>query len=112
VALLRFFDPDSTAIALTSLRYDERAMSFMLGRQQLDLAPTQFRLLFHLYQHAGNVCTRESCAEAIWGRDYNPGVDAGALDEAISKLRRTLRQVDPTRDLIKSRRGVGYELAL
>lgn len=110
--LLRFVDADPTFVPTGRLRYDERAMLFSLGDQQLELPPTQFRLLAHLHQHMGDVCTRESCAQAIWGRDYDPGLDADALDRIVTNLRSQIRQIDPTADLIKTRRGIGYELAL
>jgi DNA-binding response OmpR family regulator len=85
-------------------------MTFILNKKPLDLTPAQFRLLHYLYQHAGEVCTRETCAQAIWGRDYDPGLDADALDRAMSNLRGQLRQVDPDSDLIETRRGLGYLL--
>lgn len=117
--LIRFVDPDPTSRAAVPLDYDSRTMKFSLGQQVLDLAPTQFRLLLYLYQHAGEVCTRESCAIAIWGRDYDPGLDADALDDAISKLRIKLRQMNKTDradkkepELLQTRRGIGYILEL
>ncbi|MCB0104972.1 MAG: FHA domain-containing protein, partial [Caldilineaceae bacterium] len=109
-ALLHFVDPDPTVIPALRLHYDERKMLFSLDNQPLDLTPAQFRLLHHLYQFAGEVCTRESCAEAIWGRDYDPGMDADALDRAFSSLRSQLRRVEPEADLIETRRGLGYVL--
>ena len=111
-ALLRFLDPDPTVVPTVRLRYDERSMLFVLGGMPLELTPAQFRLLHHLYQFAGEVCTRESCAEALWGRDYDPGLDADALDRALSSLRSQLRRADATADLIETRRGLGYVLNL
>jgi DNA-binding response OmpR family regulator len=111
-AVLRFHDPDPTVIPVTRLRYDERTMLFSLGKTPLDLTPAQFRLLHHLFQFAGEVCTRESCAAALWGHDYDPGLDADALDRAFSSLRTQLRRVDPDADLIETRRGLGYVLNL
>ncbi len=108
--LLRFVDPDPTFVPSNRLRYDERAMTFSLAGQPLDLTPAQFKLLYYLYQHASDVCTRENCAEALWGRDYDPGLDADALDRAISTLRIKLREADPAADLIQTRRGLGYTL--
>ncbi len=108
--LLRFHDPDPTYRPANQLRYDDRAMVFMLGTQPLELTPAQFRLLHHLYQHAGDVCSREACAQAIWGSDYEPGRDAGALDQAFNSLRRALRKADPDHELIQTRRGLGYVL--
>jgi DNA-binding response OmpR family regulator len=111
-ALLHFVDPDPTVIPAHRLHYDERKMHFLLDNQPLDLTPAQFRLLHHLYQFAGTVCTRESCAEAIWGREYDPGLDADTLDRAFSSLRSQLRRVDAGADLIETRRGLGYVLNL
>jgi pSer/pThr/pTyr-binding forkhead associated (FHA) protein len=111
-ALLRFLDPDPTVVPVTRLRYDERKMVFLLGETPLDLTPGQFRLLHHLYQHSGEVCTRESCAAALWGHDYEPGLDADALDRAFSSLRSQLRRIDADADLIETRRGLGYVLNL
>lgn len=109
--LLRFLDPDATIQSGGKLRYDEKSM-FWLNSRPLELTKTQFRLLLHLYRNFGSVCTRESCAEAIWNRDFDPGLDAGALDQAINSLRRVLREADPETDLIQTRRGVGYELVM
>ncbi len=118
---LRFRDPDMTrpAQALASaatpapspwLRYDEKAMIFFLENQPLDLSPNQLRLLRHLYTHAGELCTHESCGEVIWGHGrYDKQADVGALHEAIFELRRKLRPLDK---LLTSRRGVGYLLYL
>jgi DNA-binding response OmpR family regulator len=111
-AILRFHDPDPTVIPMTRLRYDERSMIFSLGGTPLDLTPAQFRLLHHLYQFAGEVCTRESCAAALWGHDFDPGLDADALDRAFSSLRGQLRRIDAGADLIETRRGLGYVLNL
>lgn len=111
-ALIRFVDPDPTFNASARLRYEEGAMIFLLADQPLSLTPAQFRLLLHLYKHAGTVCTREECAQAIWGRAYDPGMDADALDRYINTLRSRLRDVDPTADLIQTRRGLGYVLTL
>jgi DNA-binding response OmpR family regulator len=108
--LLRFIDPDPTAESRVRLRYDERSMRFSLGQRTVELTPIQFRLLRHLHAHAGEVCTREACAAAIWGEQYAPGMDSQALDNVVASLRRQLRQVDPEADLVETRRGLGYVL--
>ena len=107
--LLRYADPDPTVVAGARLRYDERAMRFTLGPHPVELTPNEFRLLRFLHQHAGQACTRERCAEAIWGADYAPGWDADALDRVVSNLRGKLRRLD-SGDLIRTRSGIGYEL--
>lgn len=108
--LLRFVDPDPTVVPTSRLRLDERTQSFFLGPQPLPLPPGQQRLLTYLYRRLGELCTREECAQAIWGRDYDPGLDAEALDRTISNLRSALRRLDPVADLLQTRRGLGYTL--
>ncbi len=110
---LRFLDPDPTFMSGGRLGYNERALVFQFDGQSLDLSAAQFRLLLHLYQQGGELCSRESCAQALWGRDYEPGLDAGALDQAINTLRGKLRQIDPDlAEQLKTRRGLGYTLEL
>lgn len=110
--LLSFLDPDSTQLSGGVLSYDERTMRFVVGGIGIELTPMQFRLLRHLYRHAGAVCDRESCAEAIWGRNYDPELDTSALDQALNSLRRTLRSQGLDSGLIETRRGQGYVLKL
>lgn len=110
--LLVFGDPDPTAIPLAQLRYDEGQLVFLLDGHPLELTVAQTRLLRLLHERAGAVCTRESCARALWGQEYEPGRDAGALDRAINSLRAALRQHSPEADLIKTHRGQGYELRM
>jgi hypothetical protein len=110
--ILCFFDPDRTVPSETSLRYEEGAMVFYFKQQRLELTLAQFRLLSHLYKHAGDVCTRESCAQVLWQREYDPNMDAPALDTAINSLRNVLRAIDRQADLIQTRRGLGYVLNL
>ena len=109
-AVLRFIDPDPTVAHQARLRYDERALGFTLDGQPIELTPNQLRLMQHLYQHKGQVVTRERCAEAIWGREYDPGLDADALDRVVSNLRGILRKLDPSAELLQTKRGLGYIL--
>jgi DNA-binding response OmpR family regulator len=111
-ALLRFEDPDSTLQVIPRLRYDAQIMTYFLDQKPLDLTPAQFRLLHHLHDHSRSLCTRESCAEAIWGRDYDPGPDDDGLDRTMSNLRRQLRKLDPTAEFIETRQSLGYLLKL
>lgn len=113
--LLRFSDPDPTDIVQSLLHYDNRSMTFFLNQHPLDLTANEFHLLYHLYQHGGDICTRKSCSETVWKREYDPGPDDEGLDRLLSNVRRKMRRLadnlDPT-DIIKTRRGLGYELKI
>jgi DNA-binding response OmpR family regulator len=110
-AQLTFVDPDATRATAARLTYDERSMRFSVGTTLLELTPNQFRLLRFLFQNRGNVCTREQCAEAVWGPTFAPGMDATTLDRLISTLRSTLRRGAAEANLIVTRPGLGYQLA-
>ena len=108
-ALLKFIDPHATFVP-DQLRYDDRLLIFFFRGQALELTPGQSRLLLLLYRNRGRLCTRDDCAQSVWGQPYDPATHAAALDQLITTLRARLRQVDPGADLIRTRRGLGYVL--
>ena len=73
---------------------------------QVELAPTEFRLLVYLMSNQGRVLTRGQILENVWGRDeaHQPQI----VDTYVSYLRRKLNRLGPT--LIHTQRGVGYSL--
>jgi DNA-binding response OmpR family regulator len=109
-AQLTFMDEDATDLAASSLRFDEQVMRFYLGTRGVELTPNQFRLLLHLHRRRGMISTREQCAEAVWGVDYAPGMEATTLDRLVSTLRSALRRVDAEANLIQTRPGLGFQL--
>jgi DNA-binding response OmpR family regulator len=91
------------------LQFHPTQLAFTVDGQPLHLPLTQLRLLHHLTERAGQLCTRASCAEAVWGRPYDPMLDRDALDQIVSKLRARLAAADPAlAAALQSRRGEGY----
>lgn len=111
--LFRFEDGAATApVRHSRLYYDEARQLYFLDQHPLELTPTQLRLMQYLYHHAYDLCTRASCAKALWDRDYDPILDDQALDRIVSNLRQQLRQLAPEAEFIVTRRGMGYILVL
>lgn len=117
--LLRFLEEaltvrrEEAAAPAPRLQFDPAGLNFTVDGRPLPLPPTQLRLLHHLVSHAGQVCSRESCAQAAWGRPYDPLLDRDALDKVVSKLRRRLAEADPRLgQALQSRRGEGYMLQM
>lgn len=109
--LLRFVDPDSTVRSSGRISFNPATGVFLIGATPIQLPPVQFHLLQHLYEHRGEVCSREACAQAMWGRSYDPVIDAGAFDQAMSSLRRIIRGATlSSTDPIDVYRGRGYSL--
>lgn len=109
--LLRFLDHDPTAFARRRLRYLPREQQFVYNGEILNLSRNLYRLLKHLYDHLGEVCSHESCIRAIWHEDAK--YDSGRLPllhTEISELRDKFERIEPGVDVIITRRGMGYSL--
>lgn len=110
--LVQFNDYDSTALDAPPLKFVRREHRFLYKNVPLDLSPNLTRLLMHLYTSIGAVCTRESCIRAIWN-DATPDPDrVPLLHKEISELRDKFQAIDSSREVIKTRRGIGYYLDL
>ena len=94
------------------LRLDEGTKDVWLSEQKLapPLSPEQFRLLKELYDHQGQVVSREELFSAVWGQEAFGGVSEAAFDALVRRLRRRLAEVDPRHDYITTVRGYGLRL--
>jgi DNA-binding response OmpR family regulator len=75
--------------------------------KQVDLTPTEFRLLSVLARHKGQMVSHKTLLTQVWGEEYIGEVQYVRL--YVNYLRRKL-QPDPSRpSLIRSKWGVGYQ---
>ena len=70
---------------------DEANRVLMVGGQVAELEAKPLDLLLELLQHAGEVVTKDELLDAVWP---NVTVSEGSLTTALSKLRKTIRDVD------------------
>lgn len=85
----------------------ERARVEYRGRE-LDLTRTEYGLLCALLEKPGRVLSRARLMELAWDED-SPSLER-TVDVHVKSLRAKLRAVDPERDPIETRRGLGYGL--
>jgi len=105
--ILRRVNPDSVAELLKAgdLSLDRRTRRVTRSTRDVNLSPTEFRLLEHLMQNPGRVYSRAQLLDAVWGRDIY--VDERTVDVHVGRLRKSLkrgRESDPIRTV----RGMGY----
>lgn len=100
----------SPLIRVGALRVDASRHEAGWGDSELELTTLEFRLLYTLARHAGQVLSREQLLEQVWGYDYYG--DLRAVDAAIKRLRSRLRQADPEAEIIMTIRGLGYKLSI
>lgn len=109
--LFTFYAADHTELSLPRIRFDERRWAFFFANQEVELSADQFDLLRFLYDHQGELCTREACSMAVWKRPYDPHMDAEALDQIVSRVRARLKKIDPSAsNIFVTVRGRGYRL--
>jgi len=78
------------------------------GGRPVDLTATEFALLRHMAEHAGQVLGREDLIRGVWGYDFEG--EARTVDVHIRHLREKI-ETDPGHPtLIETVRGVGYRL--
>ncbi|MEY3279616.1 MAG: hypothetical protein RIR63_808 [Actinomycetota bacterium] len=80
--------------------------SVKFNDQQIDLSPTEFKLLEQLILNRGNVVTKETLLSEVWEIDFKSS--STVVDTYISYLRKKLH-IDGF-DGIKTVRGIGFQI--
>lgn len=106
-ALLRRSSPEKTSDVLerAGIVIDRQAHRVTRGPRDLNLGPTEFRLLEVFMQSAGRVLSRAQLLDHVWGRSSE--VDERTVDVHVGRLRKSIvRGSEP--DPIRTVRGAGY----
>jgi hypothetical protein len=114
VSVFEFQDPEATVhesemrMSSPGLWLDEPNRDVVIRGERLlpPLSPQQFTLLAALVHKDGDVMTNESIADVLWPEAAG-GVESAAIDNAISRLRLRLAELDSSHDYIETVRGVG-----
>ncbi|MFL9950632.1 response regulator transcription factor [Paraburkholderia agricolaris] len=94
-----------TLLRSGSLELDLVRRKVMYRQRELDLQPTEFRVLEFMMRHAGQVLTRTMIFEAVWGCRFDPGTNL--IDVHVGRLRKKV-ETPGERPLIRTIRGSGY----
>jgi two-component system phosphate regulon response regulator PhoB len=105
--ILRRSNPSAVAETLKAgeLTLNRKTRRVTRSTRDINLSPTEFRLLEHLMANAGRVYSRSQLLDAVWGRDNF--VDERTVDVHVGRLRSQIkrgREIDPIRTV----RGMGY----
>lgn len=108
-ALLRRAKPEHVATLLRAgdIELDRSTHRVHRAGRELNLGPTEFRLLEFLMQSPGRVFSREQLLNGVWGQEVY--IDERTVDVHVGRLRKAInrgRQSDPIRTV----RGSGYSL--
>jgi DNA-binding response OmpR family regulator len=91
------------------LHIEARARRAWYCGRPLDLRTREFDLLHFLVRHRGQVLSRGTLLDQVWGSaDY---IDERTVDVHVHRLRQKLAEIAPEADPIQTERGIGYRLA-
>jgi DNA-binding response OmpR family regulator len=79
------------------------------GDLDLNLTPTEFRLLTYLAQHPNLTLTRAQILDAVWGYDSDPETDQ-VVKVNIRRLREKIEIKPSEPTLVRTVPGIGYRL--
>ncbi len=106
-SLLRRTRPERVAerLQIGDLTLDKETRRLRRGERDIQLGPTEFRLLEHMMEKPGRVFSRATLLDAVWG--VTADIDERTVDVHVGRLRKALVR-GKEKDPIRTVRGAGY----
>jgi two-component system phosphate regulon response regulator PhoB len=98
-----------TPIEVGNLRVDPISHRITANGNELELSPSEYRLLLFFMNHPERAFTRTQLLDKVWGSDVY--VEERTVDVHIRRLRKTLAP-DNYDQYIQTVRGVGYRFSI
>lgn len=95
----------SDILSVGAIRIDRAAHRVTVGREVIDLTPTEFKLLLTLAERKGRVQARSHLLEAVW--EAAPDIQTRTVDMHVQRLRTKLGAAG---EMIETVRGFGYRI--
>ena len=96
-------------ITLGDLMLDTERHRLSIGDRQLEVSPTEFRLMHFFMTHPDKVYSRTQLLDQVWGRSVY--IEERTIDVHIRRLRKILEEYG-REDLVQTVRGFGYRFSL
>jgi DNA-binding response OmpR family regulator len=100
--------PGGGRVVFGEIQVDRERLQVHRQGRQVELTPTEFRLLSYLVDHPGRPISREALIEAVWGYDSSVG-SGRTVDVHIRHLRKKLEDDPATPRWLVTVRGIGYK---
>lgn len=92
------------------LEIDMKGHRVLLKGEEIILTPRDLSVLLFLAEHPNQTFTRDQLIDQVWGWEYE-GSDR-AVDLAVKRLRKALKEWNEDEGEIKTLRGLGYQLSV
>ena len=96
-------------ISLGDLILDTEQHRLSIGDKQLEVSPTEFRLMHFFMTHPDKVYSRTQLLDQVWGRSVY--IEERTIDVHIRRLRKILEEYG-REDLVQTVRGFGYRFSI
>jgi two-component system, OmpR family, copper resistance phosphate regulon response regulator CusR len=96
---------DGSRLRAGAVQLDLARRQAQVEDRVVDLSDREFRLLYHLVSHPGEVVSRERLLSEVWGYSFDPG--SNVVDVCVRRLRKKLGCADT----IETVRNAGYRVA-
>jgi two-component system OmpR family response regulator len=99
-------EPTTSQLEFADVVLDDDTHQVWKAGEEVELSPTEFKLLRYLLQNPGRVLSKRQILEHVWNYDF--GGDGNVVESYVSYLRRKVDTSEPR--LLHTVRGVGYVL--
>ncbi len=108
-ALLKRAKPNAVedVVIFEDLKVDRAQKRVFRGEKEVELGPTEFKLIDFLIKNPKRVYSREQILNNVWGD--NVYVESRTIDVHIRRVRKAIN-IDGKKDLIRTVRSSGYSL--
>jgi DNA-binding response OmpR family regulator len=100
-------EPVKELVERGNLKIDPRSHEVWIDEKNQNLSPKEFALLYFLMKNVGQVFSRETLLDRVWGRDAF--VSARTVDVHVRWLRMRIEPDPNTPERLLTVRGVGYK---
>jgi two-component system phosphate regulon response regulator PhoB len=100
---------ESALIVVGDLILDTEQHRLTIAEKQLEVSPTEFRLMQFFMTHPDKVYSRTQLLDQVWGRSVY--IEERTVDVHIRRLRKILTEHEKE-ELVQTVRGFGYRFSL
>ena len=100
---------DLGQIVLSDLVLDTEQHRLSIGKKELEVSPTEFRLMQFFMTHPDKVYSRSQLLDQVWGS--NIYIEERTVDVHIRRLRKILAEYG-REELVQTVRGFGYRFSV
>ena len=101
------FGKDQSLLEYMGVILNLKAMDLVYQGEVVSLTKNEFQILQVLFDHAGNIVSREDLMKELWNSDFF--IDDNTLSVNVARLRKKLEAVG-LNDFIETKKGICYGL--